>query len=356
MTLARSSLISLPDTPWYHLYNRCVRRAFLCGHDNQTGRDFSHRKQWIEARIRQLAGVFALDVAAYAVMSNHYHVVVRVDQETAEGWSIREVLERWTQLFKGSPLVQGYLAGNAPNEAEILAIDVLAAQYRKRLFDVSWFMRILNESIARMANAEDGVGGRFWEGRFKSQALLDEQAVLTAMSYVDLNPLRAGLSQTPEDSEHTSIQARIQHRDAEQAPPDSLLNRHTPELSGAVNEEPMQAIPLIDSLPQAALLPFDGSGQHARAIDFSYLDYLEWVDYIGRAVHPDKRGSIPEGLPKLAKRLNIDPKQFIKQSHGLLERFGHAVGCAPRLKSHGAGRSLHHLRGMAASRRLFSTA
>ena len=356
MTQARSSLISLPDTPWYHLYNRCVRRAFLCGRDSQTGRDFSHRKAWIEARIRQLAGVFALDVAAYAVMSNHYHVVVRVDQERAEGWSSREVLERWTQLFKGSPLVQRYLGGDALNEAEALAVGDLAEQYRKRLFDISWFMRILNESIARMANVEDGVSGRFWEGRFKSQALLDEQAILTVMSYVDLNPVRAGVAQTPEGSEHTSIQARLQCRDTEQAPPDSLLNRHTPEQSGAVDEEALQAAPLIDSLPLTALLPFDGTGQHARAIDFAYGDYLEWVDYIGRAIHPDKRGSIPEGLPKLAERLNIDPKQFIKQAHGLLESFGHAVGCAPRLKSHGAGRSLHHLHGMSASRRLFATA
>ena len=153
MTRARASLISLDDTPWYHLVNRCVRRAYLCGMDKESGKDLSHRKEWIEARIRQLGSVFAIDVAAYAVMSNHYHVVVRVDRQRAEGWSTREVLETWSQLFKGPLLVQEYLAGKALSPAQLVAVDTLAAQYRTRLHDISWFMRVLNESIARMAAA-----------------------------------------------------------------------------------------------------------------------------------------------------------------------------------------------------------
>ena len=86
MTRPRSALISLPDTPWYHMVNRCVRRAFLCGHDAHSGQNFEHRRGWVETRIRELASVFAIDVAAYAVMSNHYHIVLRIDADRARTW------------------------------------------------------------------------------------------------------------------------------------------------------------------------------------------------------------------------------------------------------------------------------
>ena len=195
MTRPRSSLISLADTPWYHVVNRCVRRAFLCGHDAHSGQNFEHRRGWVETRIRELASVFAIDVAAYAVMSNHYHIVLRIDAERARTWGDDEVLRRWTQLFTGPVLEQRYMQPQLRalmGDAELAKVAEFVGIYRTRLFDVSWYMRVLNESIARQANAEDGVKGRFWEGRFKSQALLDEQALLSAMAFVDLNPVRAG--------------------------------------------------------------------------------------------------------------------------------------------------------------------
>jgi len=67
----------------------------------------------------------------------------------------------------------------------------------------------LNEYISKRANIEDNCTGHFWESRFKSQALLDERALLTCMAYVDLNPIRACMAKTPETSEYTSIQERI---------------------------------------------------------------------------------------------------------------------------------------------------
>ena len=81
MTIARSQQIDLSVTPYYHCVNRCVRRAFLCGEDSLTGNSYEHRREWIADKIKSLSGVFAIDVAAYAVMSNHYHVVLQVDQK-----------------------------------------------------------------------------------------------------------------------------------------------------------------------------------------------------------------------------------------------------------------------------------
>jgi len=164
MTRPRSSVISLADTPWYHVVNRCVRRAFLCGQDAATGQCFEHRRGWIETRIRELASVFTIDVAAYAVMSNHYHAVLRVDAIRAQALGDNEVLRRWTQLFTGPLLVQRHLSGALLGEAERLKVAEFAALYRQRLADVSWFMRVLNETIARQANAEDGCTGRFLGG------------------------------------------------------------------------------------------------------------------------------------------------------------------------------------------------
>jgi REP element-mobilizing transposase RayT len=178
-----------------------------------TGKNFNHRRGWIEARILELAALFAIDVAAYAVMSNHYHIVVRIDEERAKKWTEEEVLNRWTQLFTGPLFVRRYLSEDRADMdvSQLSSVSAWAATYRERLHDLSWFMRVLNESIARMANMEDGCTGRFWEGRFKSQALLDEHALLTAMAYVDLNPIRAAMAETPEQSDHTSVMKRIRN-------------------------------------------------------------------------------------------------------------------------------------------------
>ena len=112
MTMPRYSQISVEDTPWYHVICRCVRRAFLCGEDSVTGQSFEHRRDWIEQRIGQLSSVFAIDVASYAVMSNHYHVVVRIDTGRVENWTDDEVLQRWTRIFSGPLFVRRYMNDN----------------------------------------------------------------------------------------------------------------------------------------------------------------------------------------------------------------------------------------------------
>jgi len=111
MTRPRSSLVSVDDIPRYHcVITRCVRWAFLCGEDRLTGRSYEHRRAWFAERIKELAGIFAIDVAGYAAMSNHSHLIVRIDRDRALCWSVDEVLTRWTALFAGPLLVQRYLS------------------------------------------------------------------------------------------------------------------------------------------------------------------------------------------------------------------------------------------------------
>ena len=137
MTRARNELIDLSETPYVHCVNRCIRRAFLCGEDVVTVHNYDHRKQWIVDQIKHLAAVFSMDVCAYAVMSNHYHVVLKVDLDRLSSWSDDEVLQRWRQLFKGNFLVDRYVSGQSLTKAELVVVEETAAIWRDRLQDIS---------------------------------------------------------------------------------------------------------------------------------------------------------------------------------------------------------------------------
>lgn len=209
MTRARSQLINRADTPYYHCISRVVRRAYLCGFDSITQQDYEHRRQWIMDRLAEINEVFCIDVCAYAIMSNHYHLVLYIDQDLVDGLTDIEVINRWRTLYQGPEIIERFVKGEKLTSSHHLLISEIIGEWRRRLCDISWYMRCLNEFIARKANFEDKCKGRFWEGRFKSQALLDEQALLTCMTYVELNPIRAMRADTPETSAFTSIKQRI---------------------------------------------------------------------------------------------------------------------------------------------------
>ena len=342
MPMPRSQLVSLDATPHYHVVSRCVRRQFLCGVDLQTGRDFTHRRDWIRSRIFELADVFAIDVCAYAVMSNHCHLVLSVDQERALGWDDREVARRWMKLFGGTALVRSFAAGEQLSEAQLAAAALKVDEYRKRLFDISWFMRCLNEPIARMANTEDNASGRFWEGRFKSQALLDEAALIAAMAYVDLNPIRAGMAQTPEESDYTAIQQRIMEQDPK------VADRHT---------DAFEKLPEDLQTAIGKLMPFadQKADNPERAIPYEIQDYLELVDWSGRAVIEGKRGSIPENLPPILERLKIDPASYVKFINRTEKsRFGNFIGPIEALRNLAEQFGKSFLKGQTAAAQMFS--
>jgi REP element-mobilizing transposase RayT len=287
MTRARREIISLSDTPYYHCISRCVRRAFLCGEDSLTGNNYEHRKNWVVERLAELSQVFAIEIASYAVMSNHLHLVLRVNQSTALAWLDDEVIQHWGTLYKLPVLIQRHQRGEANSKGEQQAIAILLDEWRLRLSSISWFMRGLNEHLARRANAEDGCTGHFWEGRFKSQALLDEAAVLSCMSYVDLNPVRATMAATPETSDFTSVQQRI---------------------------EGMSANPKVGQFNRPNLMPLLQSNKdhHVNTIGYGLLEYLELVEWAGRQIREDKRGAIAEDTPPLLQRLGLSDTGYLE--------------------------------------------
>ena len=214
MTYPRSHLID-PDGGVYHICSRCVRRAWLCGTDQQTGFNFDHRRQWVEDRILKLTKIFAVELYGYAVMSNHYHLVISLNSSEVVSWSDSDVVDQWLMLcpVKGDNLTTRKQTD--VQRALLLGNPQRLAVLRERLGSVSWLMRFINEPIARLANREDGCKGRFWEGRFKSQRLLDESAILACMVYVDLNPVRAGVVEDVVETEHTSLSHRLNTKKGE---------------------------------------------------------------------------------------------------------------------------------------------
>ena len=159
MTQARSTIVLAGQHGLYHCTNRCVRRAWLCGTDPDTQQNYEHRKTMVERRIRQLGGIFAVGIYGFAVMSNHLHVVLAVEPDVATHWSDDEVIDRWLQLYPArDPALM------AKKREGLLGNPDAIARCRSRLTDLSWFMRGLDEFVARQANAEDGKSGRFWQG------------------------------------------------------------------------------------------------------------------------------------------------------------------------------------------------
>lgn len=221
-----------------------------------------------------------------------------MDVDQAKSWTTSEVIEAWHGLFAGNALSQRFLSGQALCEAELRAVAEKAEVWRANLMSVSWFMRCLNEYIARKANTEDNCTGRFWEGRFKCQALLDESALIACMAYVDLNPVRADIADTPETSMHTAIQSRI------------------------------HAIQNIQPDQPGKLMPFVGNARKEmpKGLAFQLTDYLELVDWTGRCIRDDKRGSISSEQPPILKILQIEQDAWLSLTQGFEGLFTSLVG------------------------------
>jgi REP element-mobilizing transposase RayT len=243
----------------------------------------------MEDRIVQLAQVFAVAVHGYALMSNHFHLVVEIDPGVPQRWSDEEVATRWLALSANANVADDELHTRI---AQLAEHKERLIELRERLDSLSWFMKYLKEPITRRANREDACKGCCWEARFGSQALLDDLSILSSLVYVDLNPIRADIAQTPEQSVYTSVCTRIkQAKDGGDTPLRPLATSIQSELSFVTTEQ-----------------------------------YLELVDWTGRTLHLGKFGVIADDAPPILKRLGLRPSRWCLQVPCTENHYWRAIG------------------------------
>ena len=192
--LARAEIFDPQEVAILHVCARVVRRCFLLGFDSVSKKNFDHRKTWIEDQLKLLASNFGLDLLSFAILSNHFHLILRSRPDVVATWDDTEVARRWLMLCPKRKKPDK--SPEAPNEFELNSIrndpDKLAT-IRNRLSDVAWWMRLLCQNIGTRANQEDKEVGKFFQGRYRSVRILDEAALLACAAYVDLNPIRAAM-------------------------------------------------------------------------------------------------------------------------------------------------------------------
>jgi len=278
----------------YHVTSRTVRRAFLTGYDPRTGVDYSHRKEMLERRLEALVSVFAIECLDHSILDNHFHAILRNRPDVVAGWSDEEVARRWLRLKRSE------LDLNPEPTAEQIAAFLLdpakVAQARKRLSSISELMGHLKEAISRAANREDDVRGFFWQGRFSATRLGDDAALLVCSLYVNMNPIRAGLAETPEDAQYTSMHARLHDRLAD----DPARSR-----SGWLTAVHVDG----DG--------FEGVAARRRASDKGYLgisfvEYLELLDALVRRERIERAGGVSGDYPPVLARLGVSAAQWEK--------------------------------------------
>ena len=365
-----------------HTVQRCVRRAFLAGKDRQTGNDYSFRKEWIRRRMEALASVFAVDVLSYAVMSNHIHQILRNRPDVVAQWSDAEVAIRWLRVFPGRRLEE-HLAEPTENDVKTLCRDPQRlAEVRRRLSDISWFMRALAEPIARMANKQDECTGRFWEGRFKCQRIVDEAGLLACSMYVDLNPVRAAMADGVDDSTHTSANDRARAAAGEKQPAAAfdLVPVPTEEAAAKIKHTPVEQLrqqrqakgrnptgrqirrdgwlsPLamreqvLSDDPQVHTDGLRGSDRGFLSLSWrSYRRLLDWTAQAGREVQAKVGGGlspakIPASIQRLMADVGIDASMWCDLVWNWQRYFGKSscVGRPESMRSHAesTGRRFH---------------
>jgi REP element-mobilizing transposase RayT len=312
------------------------------------GEGFEHRKQWIEDRLETLSRCFAVSVCGFAVMDNHLHVLVRLDGDEAKSWSAEEVVRRWIMAYppktaegKQITISQAWIDDQAKDAKRVELL-------RERLATLGWFMKALKEPLARMANKEDECKGTFWESRYKSIAILDEEALLATCAYIDLNPVAAGIAAAPETSRHTSVRRRVQHAKAKgkmaalkAAKSGSVAGSRG---AGAV-EEDLWLCPVEDRRAK-------GAKREGMVEGFSLGSYLLLVDYTSRLCRQGKARLSAE-VASILDRLGSHAELWGQRIQSLFKKTrlmgSYFSADRERLRELARQRGVHHLDNLASA-------
>jgi len=370
--LARVEVFATDEVAAVHVMNRTVRRCFLMGYDPVSGRNYDHRKVWIDEQLVHQAKHFGIDLLCQAIMSNHLHLVLRSRPDVVQEWSDTEVARRWLMLCprrrdeNRRPL--------EPTEFEINRIvnnKEKLAGLRSRLSDISWWMRLLCQNIAQRANREEGEVGKFWQARYRAVRLLDEIAILSCAAYVDLNPIRAALAGTLETSDFTSAQKRslgLASESQQESQPECALSAGLPETPpAAVRNEHIAAVDLRSAEHLAPVELNERSGQPgpdanregARCSNKGFLpmstaQYLSLLEWTARQQRVAKPGRKPKQIRRLFNRLGISASVWNELVRNFGRLFSIVAGKPAVVDSHRSRSGVHRYRALPAARDLLA--
>ncbi len=342
---ARREIVRQGQPGIFHVCSQCVRQAFLLGIDRTTGRDYTHRRQWFLDRLQLLTANFMVDVGFAAILSNHFHLVLRTNPRLVNRMGTWEVARRWLRVYPGKRVLEGPWIEPSEEQVKALAQDKeKIAKIRKRLSNVSWFMSALCEFIARKANREDDCKGRFFAGRFACREITSDGGLLICGMYVDLNQIRAGEAATPESSIYCSIAWRIAAG--------AKTGRKKQRESHSADE---WLAPLTLEPEHLGEVPCE-SGRRASdkgLLSMSFKEYLKLLDWVGRQVSTDKKGAIPSGLAPILQRLGIQSAELVETVENLTRRFRRMIGPAEQMSARAAEAGRKWFQGQRHARRVF---
>jgi len=343
--LARAEVFAADEVAIVHVMNRTVRRCFLLGDDPVTGKNYDHRKQWIDEQLVHQARHFGIDLLCQAILSNHFHLVLRSRPDVVAEWDDTEVARRWLMLCPlskddhGRPLEPTeFELNHIRNSKEKLKV------IRSRLSDISWWMRLLSQNIAQRANFEDGEVGKFWQARYRAVRLLDETAILACAAYVDLNPIRAAMAETIESSDFTSAQKRVM--DLKPKMSKARCGNHLAPVD--LQERRGKTGPCANKRKQRC--------SNKGFLPMSTAEYLQLLDWTARQQRSDKRGATPKGVAPIFERLGISSDVWCRLVKDFGRLFSVVAGQPQRIDEHRSKTNTHRFRTRRDTREILAAA